>query len=72
MKCVCCFREQELRIGVCFDCMNAESIILEGKDAWDKEVPRYEFVVEGETIKLTSSLSKLRHILKMYGVVKNQ
>ena len=72
MKCICCDREQELRIGVCFDCMSAESIIVEGKDAWDKEIPRHEFEVGFETIKMTSSLSKLRHILKMYGVVKNK
>ncbi len=72
MKCICCDREQELRIGVCFDCMNAESIIIEGKDAWDNEIPRHELEVGFETIKMTSSLSKLRHILKMYGVVKNK
>jgi len=72
MKCICCDREQELRIGVCFDCMSAESIIIEGKDAWDKKIPRHDIVVEGVKVKMTTSLSTLRHILKMYGVVKNK
>jgi hypothetical protein len=52
--------------------MSAESIIIEGKDAWDKEIPRHDIVIEGVKVKMTSSLSTLRHILKMYGVVKNK
>ncbi len=64
MKCKCCSREKELRLGFCFDCVNAESIIVEGVDMWDKEIPK----VEG----LTNHMSKLQHILKLYRIVKPQ
>jgi len=50
--------------------MSAESIIIEEKDAWDNEIPRHEIEVEGVTFKMTSSLSKLRYILKMYDMVE--
>ena len=62
MKCKCCNREQDLRLGVCFDCANAESILVEGIDMWDKEIPK----IEG----LSTSLSKIQYILKLYGVTK--
>jgi len=62
MKCKCCGHEKELRMGVCFDCANAESIIVEGVDMWDKEVPKQE--------GLSTGLSKVQYILKLYGVVK--
>jgi len=64
MKCKCCDREQELRFGVCFDCADAESIITEGVDMWDNPVEK----VEG----LSEHLSKVRHILSLYGIVKKQ
>ncbi len=35
MKCKVCKKDEELRIGVCFDCAEAESIIGEGLDMWD-------------------------------------
>lgn len=62
MKCKCCNREQDLRLGVCFDCANAESILVEGIDMWDKEIPK----IEG----LSTSLSKIQYILKLYEVTK--
>ena len=63
-ECICCGRSQELRYGVCFDCADAESIIVEGVDMWDKEIPKQE--------GLSPALSKLQHILKNFGVVKNK
>lgn len=63
MKCKCCKREKELRLGVCFDCANAESIIVEGVDMWDNKVEKVEGLTEG--------LSKLQHILNHYMIIKN-
>jgi hypothetical protein len=63
-NCKCCGRNLELRFGVCFDCADAESVIVEGVDMWDKEIPK----IEG----LSTSLSKLQYILKKFGITKNQ
>ena len=63
-NCKCCGRNLELRLGVCFDCADAESVIVEGVDMWDKEIPK----IEG----LSTSLSKLQYILKKFGITKNQ
>jgi hypothetical protein len=61
MKCKCCNREEkELRFGVCFDCANAESIIAEGVDMWDNEIQKTE--------GLSLALSKVQHILNIYGL----
>jgi hypothetical protein len=64
MECKCCNREQELRMGFCFDCANAESIIVDGTDMWDKPIEKKE--------GMSLSLSKIQEILKIYGVVKNK
>ena len=62
MKCKCCNREEkELRFGFCFDCANAESIIVEGVDMWDNKIEKVEGLSEG--------LSKVQHILNMYGLI---
>lgn len=61
MKCKCCNREQDLRFGVCFDCAEAESVVVDGVDMYDKEIPQ----IDG----LSKSLSKVQHILKLYGIV---
>lgn len=61
-QCICCKREKELRFGSCFDCADAESIIEEGLDMYDKEVPKQE--------GMSTSMSKLQHILKLYGLGK--
>jgi hypothetical protein len=63
-NCKCCGCNLELRFGVCFDCADAESVIVEGVDMWDKEIPK----IEG----LSTSLSKLQYILKKFGITKNQ
>ena len=61
MKCKCCKREKELRVGVCFDCADAESVIVEGVNMWDKEIPPKE--------DLSTGLSKLQYILSKFGIV---
>lgn len=38
MECKVCKKDKELRFGVCFDCADAESIISEGLDMWDKGI----------------------------------
>lgn len=57
-QCKCCKRDQELRMGYCFDCVESESIIQEGTDMYDQEIPRQE--------DLSTGMSKLQHILKKY------
>lgn len=57
-QCKCCKREKELRMGYCFDCVEAESIIQEGVDMYDQEIPKKE--------NLSLGMSKLQHILKNY------
>ena len=57
-QCQCCKREKELRFGFCFDCANAESIIEEGVDMYDEEIPKQE--------GMSKSMSKVYHILKLY------
>ena len=64
MKCKCCNREKDLRLGICFDCANAESIIVEGIDMWDNEIPKQE--------GLSIPLSKLQHILRLYGFIEKR
>lgn len=57
-NCKCCGRHLDTRMGYCFDCAEAESIIVEGVDMYDKEIP----VIEG----MTKGMSKLQHILRKY------
>jgi predicted ATP-dependent serine protease len=61
-QCKCCKREKDLRFGFCFDCADAESIIEEGVDMYDKEIPKQE--------GMSTSMSKLQHILKLYGLIQ--
>jgi len=60
-KCKCCNRDRgknDLRMGFCFNCVESESIIQEGVDMYDKEIP--------QTDGFTKGMSKLRHILRKY------
>jgi len=57
-ECKCCKRTQELRFGFCFDCVEAESVIHEGVDMYDNEVPK----VEG----FSAPMSKVKFILDKY------
>ena len=61
-NCKCCGRNLDSRLGICFDCANAESIIIDGVDMYDTEIPKQE--------GLSTALSKVQHILKMYGVIQ--
>jgi hypothetical protein len=63
-NCKCCGRNLDLRFGVCFDCAEAESVIVEGVDMWDKEIPK----VEG----LSTALSKVHYILKKFTIIKTK
>jgi hypothetical protein len=63
-KCKCCGRTQDLRLGVCFDCADAESVIAEGTDMYDNEVHKQE--------GMSTALSRLQYILKKFGVAPNQ
>jgi hypothetical protein len=58
MKCKCCNREQELRMGFCWDCVESEAVIVEGLDMHDNEIPKQE--------GLTTTMSKVQYILKKY------
>jgi hypothetical protein len=57
-QCKCCKREKDLRMGYCFDCVEAESIIQTGLDMYDNEIKKVD--------ELTTGMSKLQHILKNY------
>jgi hypothetical protein len=61
-ECKCCKREYELRLGFCFDCAETESVLEEGVDMYDKEIPKQE--------GMSTSMSKVQYILKKYGVIK--
>lgn len=58
MKCLCCQRQMETRMGFCWDCVESESVIEEGTDMYDKEIPKQP--------QLTNGMSKLQFILKKY------
>lgn len=36
-KCTCCGREEELRMGWCFDCCDLQSMLIEGSDMYDRD-----------------------------------
>ena len=62
-ECKCCKRDKDLRMGYCFDCVESESVIVEGVDMYDDEIPKLE--------GLSNGMSKLNYILKKYDVIKN-
>lgn len=57
MNCKCCNKKKELRLGVCFDCANAESIIGTGSDM-------YDVGVDGTDKPAKSALLKLQMLIK--------
>jgi hypothetical protein len=63
-QCKCCERELELRFGFCFDCADAESVIVEGVDMYDNEITKEE--------GMSMSMSKVKWILKKFNVIKNK
>jgi hypothetical protein len=60
--CKCCKRQEELRLGFCFDCADAESIIESGFGMYDEKIPKQE--------GMSTSMSRLHHILKLYGLIQ--
>ena len=58
MKCECCGNERELRYGFCFDCVEAESIIHEGRDMYDEELTRKE------KNGMSKSMAKVKFLIK--------
>jgi hypothetical protein len=54
----------ELRLGYCFDCANAESVILDGTDMYDREIPREQ--------DIPMSMAKVKYILKKFNVIENK
>ena len=63
-QCKCCEREIELRLGYCFDCANAESVILDGTDMYDREIEREQ--------GMPMSMSKVKWILKKFNLINNK
>ena len=57
-NCKCCGRHLDLRMGYCFDCVEAESIIVDGLDMHDNEIKKEE--------GMSTAMSRLKHILKNY------
>jgi hypothetical protein len=63
-KCKCCGRTKDTRMGFCFDCVECESVIVNGLTMFDEEIPKIEGV--------SKSMSKLFYILEKYGLVKQE
>ena len=56
-KCECCGREEDLRMGYCFDCAEAQTIIVDGTDMYDKGLP--------DDLKTESkSMDKVRFLIR--------
>jgi len=62
MSCKVCGRKLELRDGACFDCVDFESLIMDGCDMYDKP-PKRE--IDG-----TDGINILHQIMKRYGIFK--
>lgn len=58
--CKCCGRNTDLRLGFCFSCVEAESIIVDGVDMFDNEIKKEE--------GLSLTMTKLKYILKKYNI----
>ena len=58
MKCECCGKEKDLRFGFCYDCVEAESIIEEGRDMYDEELSREE------KAGMSKSMAKVKFLIK--------
>lgn len=60
-KCNCCEQEKELRLGICFDCADAENIIESGINMYDEKIPSMK--------GYSDSMAKLKYILKIYNIL---
>lgn len=61
-ECKCCGKVSDTRMGYCFDCVECESVILNGLDMYDEEIPKLE--------GMSHSMSKLKYILDKYRPIK--
>ena len=61
-ECQCCGKIAELRMGFCWDCVESESVILEGVDMYDNPPPKLE--------GMSQSMSNLKYILDKYKLTK--
>ena len=59
--CKCCNQQKDLRLGICYDCADCESIIEEGLNMFDQEPAK----IEG----YSPSMAKLRYILERFNIV---
>lgn len=57
-KCWCCGRKEDTRMGICWDCATAESIIGQGMDMFDKPMP----VAEHNT-QYSESLNQIKFLI---------
>jgi len=57
MKCTICGEDKELRLGFCFDCAEAQSIIGEGVDMDDKGLG-------GGKLKAQEATGRLKMLIK--------
>lgn len=66
MECKICGRNKDLRLEICFDCADAESIIFEGTDMWDKGVGSdNKSTFKGERgIPAKTAMEKLRLLIE--------
>lgn len=63
MKCKCCDRvTNDLRLGFCFDCATAESIIADGTDMFDEPITKQD--------GMSLEMSKVQAILKRFNIKK--
>jgi predicted ATP-dependent serine protease len=58
-ECKCCGKKKELRIGVCWDCAEAESIIDDGTDMRDNGT-----VIDGERRPAKTAMEKLKLLIE--------
>ena len=63
-ECKCCGKIAELRMGFCWDCVESESVMLEGVDMNDNAPPKLE--------GMSQSMSNLRYILNKYKLNQNK
>jgi len=61
-KCLCCDRKEDTRFGVCFECAEIQTIIVDGTDMYDKGLD------DGDEPAL-KSLQKVK-LLRQKGFVK--
>lgn len=66
LKCKVCERKSnDLRFNVCFDCADCEELIFEGNENKNRKIEK-----EKDFEKYSTSISKLRIILRTYNIIK--